>query len=327
MLNMASLADWLAPDAQSPVDALIVYNSNPAAIAPDSARVTAALSRDDLFTVVLEHFQTDTADYADVLLPATMQFEHLDLHKSYGHRYVLANLPAVKAPGECLPNTEIFRRLAARMGFDEDAFRDDDDTIARQLLATDAPTMAGIDWDTLKQTGWQKLALPEPHAPFAHGGFRTRSGKCEFYSAALAEQGHDPLPTYRAPPGANADTGQLTLISPPARNFLNSSFANIDSLRQREGEPSIHLHPEDAERRGIASGMRVRVFNTRGEVALRATIDELARPGVAVAPSIWWRKLSADGKSINELTDTTLTDLGAGPTFYDCRVNVSPANL
>jgi anaerobic selenocysteine-containing dehydrogenase len=320
-INMSTIGRDLA-QADPPIEALIVYNSNPVAVAPESRSVAAGFAREDLFTVVLEQFQTDTADYADYLLPATTQLEHLDVHKSYGHLYMLANNPAIAPLGEALPNSEIFRRLAAKMGFAEPCFRESDDEIAARAF-----TDPGFDWQALKKTGWHRLDRPKTYAPFAEGNFRTKSGKCEIYSAELAELGLDPLPGY-VPPHEVADTElaaryPLAMISPPARNFLNSTFVNVKSLRPAEGEPQLEIHPRDAAARGIVDGATVRVFNDRGSLALKACVTERTRPGVVVALSVWWKKLARDGKNANELTSQVLTDIGRAPTFYDCRVEVA----
>lgn len=309
------------------IEALVVYNSNPVAVAPDSKRVAAGFARKDLFTIVLEHFQTDTADYADLLLPATTQLEHVDIHKTYGHVYMLANNPAIAPLGQAKPNSEIFRLLAARLGFDEPCFRDSDDMLAAQALRANDPRRAGIDWETLKREGWKRLSVPR--APFAEGGFATPSGKCEFYSQQLADQGLDPLPDFIAPYESPSSTPALAaryplaMISPPARNFLNSTFVNVESLRATEGEPHLDMHPDDAGPRGIADGTMVRIFNDRGTLQARVRVTDRARPRVVVGLSIWWKKLAADGKNANELTSQHLTDLGNGPVFYDCLVEVA----
>lgn len=324
-VNMSTIGDVLL-QKEDPIEALVVYNSNPVAVAPESAKLVAGFAREDLFTVVLEHFQTDTADYADIVLPATTQLEHLDIHKSYGHAYVLANNPAIEPLGEAKPNSEIFRLLARRMGFDESCFSDSDDMLAAQAINFNDDRTRHMDWETLKRDGWAKLKLPE--APFAQGAFTTPSGKCEFYSAQLALQGEDPLPGFVAPHESVESNPSLALsyplamISPPARHFLNSSFVNVDSLRRIEGEPVVDIHPIDAATRGIVDGQAVRVWNDRGSLGLKARLTERARCGVVVIPSIWWKKFSADGKNANELTSQALTDLGKAPTFYDCLVEV-----
>jgi anaerobic selenocysteine-containing dehydrogenase len=320
-------AETLEP-LDTPVRAIYVYNSNPVAIAPDSRRVIAGFKREDLFTVVHEIFQTDTADYADILLPATTQLEHFDIHKAYGHIYMLINKPAIEPLGEAKPNSEVFRLLAERMGFTEDCFKDSDEEIARQAINYDHPRMLGMTFEELKERGWMRLSVPENFAPFAEGGFPTPSGKCEFFSETLAKQGLDPLPTY-IPPRESAQTAPelakkypLAIISPPAHNFLNSSFANLPTFLKAEKEPYLEIHPSDAAARDIKDGDRVRAFNDRGEFKLKARVSEKARPGVVVALSVWWKKLTSDGCNANDVTSQGLTDLGAGATFYDVLVEV-----
>jgi anaerobic selenocysteine-containing dehydrogenase len=328
-INMSTIGrDLLAADP--PIEALIVYDSNPVAVAPQSSEVARGFAREDLFTVVLEHFQTDTADYADYVLPATTQLEHVDVHKSYGHYYMLANNPAIEPLGEALPNSEIFRRLAARMGFDEPCFAEDDDALAAQAFARRGTT-SRFDWARLKERGWQRLELPDAYAPFAQGNFPTPSGRCEFVSERLGAAGADPVPGH-VPPYESAASNPglarrfpLAIISPPARNFLNSTFVNVASLRDTEGEPTLEIHPQDAAAREISDGARVRVFNERGSFELRARVTDRARPGCVVALSIWWKKLARDHRNANEVTSQALTDIGRGPTFYDCLVEVERA--
>ncbi|HDR8929488.1 molybdopterin-containing oxidoreductase family protein [Burkholderia vietnamiensis] len=329
IINMNAIGDALlhpGDDAFGPkVEAVIVYNSNPVAVAPDSSKVAAGFAREDLFTVVLEHFQTDTVDFADIVLPATTQLEHLDIHKSYGHTYVMANLPAIPPVGEARPNTEIFRGIARSMGLDEPALYHSDEEVAQTALRWDDPTLDS-DWNTLKHAGWVKLKLAD--APFANGGFRTPSGKCEFHSARLEQMGLDPVPDY-LPPYESAEASPelaarypLAMISPPARHFLNSTFVNVESLRSTEGEPHLDIHPADAESRGIGDGGMVRIFNDRGSMQAVARVTDRARAGLVVGLSIWWKKLSADGRNANEVTSQALTDLGNSATFYDCLVEV-----
>ena len=265
---------------------------------------------------------------ADYVLPATTQLEHFDVVKPYGHYSLMANTPAIAPLGEAKPNSEIFRLLAKRMGYADACFDESDETIARQTLRLDHPYAKGFDWDRCIARGWERLNVPEDWAPFAQGGFTTPSGKCEFESAQMAAAGLDPLPAYIAPhegaDSAAAARYPLAMISPPARNFLNSSFVNVTSLRATEGEPVLELHADDARARGIVDGQTVRVFNDRGELRLRARVGTRARPGVVVGLSIWWKKFAADGKNVNELTSQRLTDMGRAPTFYDCRVEVQP---
>jgi anaerobic selenocysteine-containing dehydrogenase len=330
-INMSTIGDALLEASDPPIRAIVVYNSNPLAVAPESRKVTAGFAREDLFTVVLDHFQTDTADYADILLPATTQLEHYDVHKSYGHLYAVANNPAIAPMGEAKPNSEIFRLLAQRMGFDEDCFKDSDEDLAAQAWLKDHPRMQGIDWETLKDKGWQRLSVAETYAPFAQGGFPTPSGKCEFYCASLVKEGLDPLPTY-IPPRESVQSNPrlaakypLAILSPPARNFLNSSFANLPSLLELEKAPQLDIHPDDAALRGINEGDAIRIFNDRGEFRANARVGTRARQGVVIAPSIWWRKLAPDGCNANEVTGQGLTDMGRGAVFYDALVEVKLA--
>jgi anaerobic selenocysteine-containing dehydrogenase len=330
-VNMSAIGDALLEARDPPIRAIHVYNSNPVAVAPESGRVREGFAREDLFCVVHEIFQTDTADFADILLPATTQLEQFDVHSSYGHLYAQANNPAIAPLGEALPNTEVFRRLAASMDFSEPCFRDTDEDIARSAWLRDDPRARDLDLDTLRREGWQRLNVPVAYAPFAQGGFPTPSGKCEFANSALAAQGKDALPDYIPPreaPTSNPDLARrypLAFISPPARNFLNSSFANLPSFVAEERAPRLDLNPADAVPRGIADGEQVRIFNDRGSFTATARVTDRARPGVAVAPSIWWQKLSPDGRNANAVTSQALTDLGRAATFYDCLVEVARA--
>ena len=320
-INMITIGNDLLAEASPAfgpkIEALIVYNSNPVAVAPESGKVVQGFAREDLFTVVLEHFQTDTADYADYLLPATTQLEHWDTHSAYGHTDVLLNRPAIAPLGQAKPNTQIFRELAAHMGFDEPCFLDSDETLCRATFGDK------IDFNELLDKGFATLKLPD--APFAEGQFPTPSGKCEFFSARLQAQGLDGLPDHVPnfeAAGTSADF-PLAMISPPARNFLNSTFVNVKSLRDIEGEPVLEMHALDAAARGIQRGDVVRVFNGRGEYRVKAEVSSRARPGVVNGMGIWWRKLGLAGTNVNQLTSQHLTDLGRGPVFYDCLVEVS----
>lgn len=323
IVNMSTIGAALA-DASPPVRALVVYNSNPVAVAPDSARVARGFAREDLFCVVLEQFRTDTADYADIVLPATTQLEHLDVVRPYGHYDMVANNPAIAPLGEAKPNTEIFRLLARAMGYREACFSDSDEAIAQCAVAED------WDFEAVRAQGWQRVGPGRGVARFAEGGFNTPSGKVEFHSETALALGVDALPDYIAPledtRSTLAQRFPLAMISPPARNFLNSSFVNVTSLRATEGEPWLDIHPHDAAARAIVDGSYVRVFNERGNLRLRARVSDRARRGVVVALSVWWKKLTTDGKNANELTcGDSLTDLGRAPLFYDCLVEVEAA--
>ena len=325
-INMTELGNALTELSDPPVKGLFVYNSNPASIAPDLERVRSGLQRDDLFTVVHEQFYTDTTRYADIILPATTQLEHVDLHKAYGHFYMGWNSRAIEPLGEATPNTEVFRRLAAKMGFDEPCFKDDDEMIARQALDVDHAALDGITLESLQEHGWQRLNVPRPWAPFAQGNFFTPSGKCELYSEQMARDGFDPLPTY-TPPRESAATNPrlaerypLTLISPPAHHFLNSTFVNV--LSRFEGEPTLEINPIDAIERNIDDGDMVLIRNDRGGFKAKAIVTERARQSVVIAPSIWWSALTPDGRNANHTTPQGLSDMGGGATFYDNLVEV-----
>ena len=351
-----------ATEAGPLVHALIVYNSNPAAVAPDQNAVLAGLRRDDLFTVVLEQFPTDTSDTADYVLPATTQLEHWDILKPYGHHYIALNRPAIAPLGQALPNSEIFRRLAAALGYNEPCFHQSDTDILQEFIAAQThPTMSGITWERLLEEGFARINLPRPYLPFAEGRFPTPSGKCELVSQRMADDGFDPLPTWTPPnwmqhpdqtespqPLAMAPrtqrteenlasfaplreisssairNPQLLLISPPAHNFLNTTFANLERFIAREREPMLWIHPDDAAPRHIAEGDNVLVSNDRGRVQLRARITADVLPGVVLALTIWWNKLSPDGHNVNQLTSQNETDMGGSPTFYDVIVQVQP---
>ena len=332
-INMTTIGDDLlreaSPEFGPKIEAVIVYNANPLAIAPDSRKVQQGFEREDLFTVVLEHFHTDSADYADILLPATTQLEHVDAHLAYGHLYMMANNAAIAPVGESKPNTEFFRLLAARMGYDDPCFQESDDEIAAQAFNKSDARAIHFDWDSLKRSGWKKLNMPA--APFTEGGFTTPSGKCEFFSESMLADGLDPVPTYIPPyesVASNPDLAEkypLAMISPPARNFLNSTFVNVKSLRATEGEPHLDIHPNDAAARGLAHGDMARIFNDRGSFIARARVTDKARAGLVVGLSVWWKKLASDGKNANEVTSQRLTDMGRAPTFYDTLVQVERA--
>ncbi len=325
-INMSQLGDALTKVANPPVKAMIVYNSNPAAVAPDRENVLQGLRRDDLFTVVLEHFQTDTADYADVLLPATTQLEHEDLHKAYGHTFVMYNARAVEPLGESLPNTEIFRRLAAKMNLDDDALKESDESMMRGLLRN-----MPFTFEELKAKSYIRLDIPQPHVPYRIGAtLPTPSGRIEIASQRAVAAGLDLLPEY-VPPYESEERAPelakrfpLALISPPAHSFLNSTFVNVASLRRAAGKPTLEIHEDDARARGIAEGTRVSIFNERGAFTAEAVITDRVRPGVVSAPSVWWAKLTDDFTNANCTTSQAVTDIGGGATFYDNLVDVRP---
>jgi anaerobic selenocysteine-containing dehydrogenase len=316
-INMSTIGDdLLRPSSHGfgpRIEAVVVYNSNPVAVAPESSKVVRGFQREDLFTVVLEHFLTDTADCADYVLPATTQLEHWDVHTSYGHTDVVINEPAVRPRGQARSNAQIFRDLAARMGFDDPCFRDDDEALARGALK-------GIDFEALRQQGWQPLGVAD--APFAAGGFPTPHGRARVASEEWGVPDYIPNHESAVSTPELAQRYPLAMISPPARNFLNSTFVNVRSLRDIEGEPLLEMHPDDASPRGLQDGQTVCVFNDRGRYHCRVRLSTRARPGVVNGLGIWWRKLGLRGTNVNEVTHQRLTDLGRAPTFYDCLVEV-----
>jgi anaerobic selenocysteine-containing dehydrogenase len=308
------------------VKGLFVYNSNPAAVCPNQSRVHAGLAREDLFMVVHDQFQTDTADFADIILPATSQLEHFDIHSSYGHLYVQSNNPAIAPLGEAKPNTEVFRLLARAMGFETELFEESDEELARRSLRG-GPVQEGITLEATK-AGPVRLNLPKNWAPFADGKFPTPSGNCELYSEREARAGRDPLPHY-IPPHEDPQTKPelaarypLQLLTPPAAPFLNSTFVNVDALRKAAGERTLEIHPDDAAKRGIADGQEVSVFNARGRFLAKTVLSQSVKPGVVVSRGLLWRKYAVDGVNCNSTTSTATTDLGGGATFFDNLVEV-----
>ena len=329
-VNMARLGEALTDHTlDPPVKALIVYNCNPATITPHQNRVLDGLRRDDLLTVVLEQFVTDTARYADYVFPATTEVEHLDLVPSWGFLHIGLNLPAIPPLGEAVPNTEFFRRLARHMGMTERCLFDSDEQIIRDTLASGHRWLDGIDYEYLEREGWARLRLPPDWRPFADGGFPTPSGKLEFYSETLAEKGFDPVPSFtpsRESPMGDPDLASrypLILITTKSLHFLNSSYVNMPRQRGSEGEPRLEIHPNDAQARKIANGDSVRVFNGRGEFTLTAVVTDRVRPGLVTIPFAWWSSLTPRGGSANLLTNDTLSDWGGGGGFHDTLVQVA----
>jgi anaerobic selenocysteine-containing dehydrogenase len=326
-LSMTRLGEGLLEVTDPPVKALVVYASNPVASVPHQTKLMRGLARPDLFTVVLEHFRTDTVEYADIVLPTTMQLEHADLQISYGHLYVSWNAPAVAPPGECLPTTEIFRRLARRLGLGEPCLYDEDEELARQALDSGHPSLHGITLERLKERGWMRLCYPEPFVPFADG-FPSPSGKLEFLSERMAQAGLDPLAGY-TPPFEAAQRGTplaarypLALIAAADHFFLNSLFANVAGQVTRSGPPVIRLHPEDAAARGLESGHEARVFNDRGDFLALVEVTDRVRRGVVAGTKGRWPRFAKGQATVNATVDERDADMGGGAVFHDNRVEV-----
>lgn len=312
-INMSQIASGLEL-TDNPVKAVVVFNSNPVAVAPDSSRVRNGFARDDLFTVVLEHFQTDTADYADYLLPATTFLEHPDLYTSYGHYLLQWADPVVAPTGECRPNTWVFRELAKRMGIEDETLDWSAEDVARDLLSGDHPFVKGITFETLRDRGFVKLNLPQPFRPYAQGS-HFADGKIRF----------GPAPEQLVFEEQPTDSYPLRLISPPGSHVLNTSMGNIASLlKAAGGEPQVIVHPDDAARYGVTHGERIRVTSAQGSIVRKVIVSQDARIGTVIAIGQWWPKLAPDGKSLNDLTSERLTDLGEGSTFGNPVVAIAP---
>jgi anaerobic selenocysteine-containing dehydrogenase len=326
-LSMTRLGEGLLELDNPPVKALFIYGSNPLASVPRQDKVRRGLARDDLFTVVAEHFPTDTVRYADIVLPATMQIEHRDLLIAYGHLYLAWNEPSVSPPGECLPATEMFRRLARTMGLDAPALYDSDETIARQLLESGHPSLAGITFEELKARGWMRLHYPDPFVPFA-SGFPTATGKLEFVSERMEQAGLDPVAGYTpSHESSQRDTDlareyPLALVTPADHYFLNSIFANVPRQRERSGCATLLIHPEDAVPRRIVTGDEVRVANARGAFFAVADVSDRIRPGVVASTKGRWPGSSKQGATINATVDERDSDMGGGAVYHDNRVRV-----
>jgi anaerobic selenocysteine-containing dehydrogenase len=311
-INMSQLGDALCGDLQPPVRALVVWNSNPAQVAPDQTKVLAGLARPDLFKVVLEQFMTDTAAYADVVLPATTQLEHLDVIFSWGHQYVTLSRPAIEPRGEAKPNTEIFRLLARRLGLDDPCFRDSDEQLVDAVLAT-APSRVRLDG--LAERGWAKVDLGQGETPHAEGGFGTVDGKLRLHA--------EYEPSAEVADAELAARFPLALVTPKTHLFLNSTFANQERQLAAQPKPFVVVHPDDAAPRGLLT--RARVYNERGSFVADVQISDETRPGVVVAPMGWWSSAYEGGVGAQATTPQLLTEAGEAPTFNDNRVEVEPA--
>ncbi|MDQ6772589.1 MAG: molybdopterin-dependent oxidoreductase [Candidatus Dormibacteraeota bacterium] len=319
VINMVELGRALTdPELAPPVKALFVYDANPAVIAPNQNLVLRGLEREDLFTVVHDLFLTDTAHYADYVLPAASFIEQSDLIWAWGHEYLTLNRPAIEPQGESVSNTELFRRLAVAMGFDEAEFRATDEDLIRTALATDHPLAEGITYEGLQASGYARLRLPTDWRPYADGGFPTASGRAELLSSVMAAKDLDPLPGYEAP--VADELHPLTLVSAKsALHFLNSSYSGLPRHVAAEKQPAVYLSIRDAAARGISEGDRVRVFNERGALDVRAEVGDVAMDGVAAMAHGWGR---GSGGSANALTSDGVADLGGGADMYSTRVQV-----
>lgn len=331
-INMNRLGVALTGEADPPIYSLFVFNANPVASTPNSNKIVQGLLRDDLFTVVHELFMTDTARYADIVLPATSQLEQEDMHKPYGQLALQYNMPAIVPLGEARSNWDVMRALATSMGFTESWLHEDAEAVMRGILEASAPSnpcLEGITFERLRAEGSLPFNIPpEREAPFADGVFGTPSGKVEMYSEQAAERGYDPVPAWV--PEVEARTGldrpaindPLPLLCPAAHHFVSSTFANLETLRAKEGKPTLRIHPIDAEARNIRSGQEVRVSNERGWCRLVAEVTTDVRPGVLATATVWWPSFSPDQQNVNATTSDRLADFGGGSTFYTNLVRV-----
>jgi anaerobic selenocysteine-containing dehydrogenase len=327
-INMVQLGRVLNdPNLNPPIKTLFVFNANPVVTIPNQNLIRKGLQRDDLLTIVVEHFVTDTAKYADYIFPATTQLEHWDVADSWGQLYVNLNQPAIEPLGESKPNSEFFRLLAKEIGFTDDCFEESDIDIAKSLFDTDHPYMKGITFKYLKENGWARLKIPEPFLPHAKGNFGTTSGKCEFYSSSLEDSGKA-LPAYKVVPHENPEQYPLQLLTVKAtKGFHNSSHGNVKHLIHAEGFPTLDMSSEDAQSRKISDGDEVKVQNQYGTVILKARIRNRVRPGVVLMPHGSWPSLVKGDSTSNAMTNDLLSDLGGGAALQDCRVQVIKSRI
>ncbi len=337
-LNMNRLGAILTGEANPPVYSLFVYNANPVASAPNTGKIVEGLQRDDLFTVVHELFETDTARYADILLPATSQLEHIDLHKPYGHTSLQYNMQAIAPQGEARSNWDVMRSLSSALGFNECWLRQDANEVIEEILEATTRSnarLSGITLKRLQEEGSVSLAITSSEeVPFAGGIFPTPSGKVEFYSETAAIQGYDPVPgwepeveTWLEQDRSQPSSGRLPLLCPAAHHFVSSTFGNQERMISKEGAPTLRIHPRDAAVRNIHNGQLVRVGNERGWCRLVADVTEAVRPGVLATTTVWWPKFSPDQRNVNWTTSDRLADMGGGSTFYTNLVSVEPVEV
>lgn len=322
-LNMVQIGQLLNnPDLNPVIKSIFIYNSNPMVTTPNANLTKKGLEREDLLTVVLEHFMTETAKYADYIFPATTQLEHWDIGDSWGQVYININQPAISPLGEAKPNSEFFRLMAQEMGYTEECFKESDKDIVKSAFDSNHPYLEGIDFDYMQKYGWARYKIPKPFLPHAEGNFGTASGKCEFISKSSG------LPTYKEVDFTEEEKVKYPLQMLSIKNtkgFHNSSHANVKHLHQKEGRPWLDIHPKDANERDIQNGDELMAFNQRGKVILKAKVTERIRPGVVCMPHGFWPSLVKGGQASNNLTDDRLTDIGGGAALQDCRVQVAKA--
>ena len=329
-INMIQLGQALTDSTLAPpVRALYVYNSNPAAICPNQSLVLKGLAREDLFTVVHEQVLTDTAHYADLVLPATTSMEHLDLYRSFGQLTLQLAKPVLPPQGEARPNWAVFGALARALGVAKDHYAKTEEGLIRELMAKGGATTRGISYEQLERDGWARVDVPTPYMPYAEGA-PTPSGKVEFFAPRLTQRGLPALPTWTplAEGPANAALAArypLQCIVPPNRFFLNSSFSQSALLRSRQQTPRVMMAADDARRRGLADGDRARVFNDRGSALFAVRVTDATQPGVVVVEGIWWHRFHPGDRNVNVLTSDRVADMGGGPALHSNLVEVERA--
>ncbi len=334
--NMNSLGDMLLDDKPA-IRALYVFNANPRAVLFNQNKLVEAMNRKDLFIVVHEQILTDTARHADILLPATTQFEQVDLHASFFHLNLKLSQQAIDPPGECRSNLDTFNVLAGALGFTERCFSQSGWDVIEEVLSLDHPALQGITTERLKsEDGYVPVNMPgtapgQPYVPYIDGTFHNPSGKIEFYSERMKADGYDPLPAY-VPLSEGPETTPelnerypLRFITPSANSLLNSNLSDSLYTQQVEKGPTVTLHPEDATARGISTGDKVRVFNDRGTCLLWARVEEKVRPGVAVSLGQWWSTRCPGGANTNHTTPNYIADMGGGSAFNTNLVQVEKA--
>ena len=301
------------PDIYPAIQAMFVYNCNPAVVAPDSSRVIAGMKREDLMLVVLENAMTESAALADYVLPATTFMEHPDVYTAYGHYYLNYNHQALEPLGESRPNSWIFQQLGRRLGITEETLYWTVDDLATELLNTDHEWLQGITLEALKSKGWLRLNVPKPFLPYANGSPVTSDGKFHL----------DPPPAFIEPEDALSKAFPLRLVTPPAHHFLNTTYGNLEKLTRLEGgEPVVMVHPEDASRYGLSDGQSARISSVQGSITRKTRVTAAASQGVVIVEGTWWAGSAPDGQGINTLTSQRLTDLGGGSTFHNTPVRL-----
>ncbi|RYM06540.1 molybdopterin oxidoreductase family protein [Sporolactobacillus sp. THM7-7] len=321
VINMNLLGEALLKAQNPPIQSLFIYGTNPAIVAPNSNKVRRGLLREDLFTVVHDLFLTETAAYADIVLPATSSFENLDLYTSYWHLYLQIQQPVIERYGESKSNVEVFRLLAKGMGFDDEALKDSEEDMIRQALGSRKnPHLKDIKFASLMKNQYAKAGSK----PLFPGKLPTPSGKIELYSKSMEDAGYPPLPAYL--PIVKDSNLPFLFVPGPTHHFLNSTFSNNEKHMSMEKMPKLHLNRKDASKLGIQNGEKARIWNNRGECELVVAVDDSVLPGVAVSQGLWGDKAGTK-QLVNSLTPDRLSDMGGGASLFSGRVAIEKAAI